>query len=145
MRLLVPLLLLVLEACGDERDSRVEFVDPPGSRERQGEGTAPRARGPGLPPSPQESSPRTRRIAVWNMPKGDWPLTVREGAVRCQKRDGRAVVTFVTPDAKVYGVNAAAVSQGLPRIDPIVRTESDAAGTRAYISRVLEEGLRLCE
>jgi hypothetical protein len=79
------------------------------------------------------------------MAERDWPLTVREGVVRCQERDARAVVTFVTPDARVYAVNGAAVSQGLPRIDPIWRRDPDRPGDRADISPVLEQGLRLCE
>ena len=79
------------------------------------------------------------------MSKRDWPLTVGEGVVSCQERDGSAVVTFVTPDAKVYGLNRAAAAQGLPRIDPIWRREPDLAGGRAPISPLLEQGLRLCE
>lgn len=143
--LLVPLLLLVLGACGEEPDSGGEFADPPESRDQREQATAPQPRGPDLTPSPQVSSPRTARIGTWSIPKPDWPLTVSEGVVRCQERAGRPVVTFVTPDARVYGVNGAAVSRGLPRIDPIWRRDPDLPGGRADISPLLEQGLRLCD
>ena len=138
-------MLVVVGACGDETDSGPEFVNPPEPRERQGEVTAPPARDPEVGPSGEESRPRTARIGAWSMPKRDWPLSVREGVIRCQERDGRAVVTFVTPDAKVYGLNEAALSQGLARIDPIWRREPGLAGDRAPIAPLLEQGLRLCE
>lgn len=138
-------MLLVLGACGEESDSEGEFVDPPEPRAAPGEVTAPAARDPDVGPPPQASSARTARIGVWSMPKRDWPLTVREGVVRCQERDGGAVVTFVTPDARVYAVNGAAVSQRLPKIDPIWRRGSGLPDGRADISPLLERGLRLCE
>ena len=55
------------------------------------------------------------------------------------------MVTFVTPDARVYAVNGAAVAQGLARIDPIRRRDSELPGEKADLSPVLEQGLRLCE
>lgn len=82
---------------------------------------------------------------MWSVARGDWPLTVTEGVVRCQESGGRAVVTFVTPEGKIYGLNAGADAQGLPRIDPIWRREPDAPGARADLSPVLDRGLRLCE
>ena len=143
--LLLPLLLLVLGACGEESDSGREFVNPPESRDLQEAATGPRPRDPDMRPSQRQSSPRTARIGTWSIREHDWPLTVSEGVVRCQERDGRPLITFVTPDARVYGVNAAAVSRGLPRIDPIWRRDSDLPGGRADISPLLEQGLRLCE
>ena len=143
--LLVPLVLLVLGACGEDSGSSGEFADPPEPRERPGEVTAPGARDPERGPPAGQSGPRTARIGVWSMPRRDWPLTVSEGVVRCRERDGRAVVTFVTPDARVYAVNGAAVAQGLARIDPIRRRDSELPGEKADLSPVLEQGLRLCE
>ena len=143
--LLLPLLLLVLAACGEEPDSGGEFVTPPESRDLEEPATGPRPRDPDVSPSPRQSSPRTARIGTWSIPERDWPLTVSEGVVRCQERDGRPLVTFVTPDARVYGVNGAAVSRGLPRIDPIWRRDPDLPGGRADISPLLERGLSLCE
>ena len=140
IRLLVPLLLLVLGACAEEPDSGGEFVNPPDSRDLEEQATGPQPRDPDVTPSPRQSSPRTARIGTWSIPEPDWPLTMSEGVVRCQERDGGPLVTFVTPDARVYGVK-----RGLPRIDPIWRRDSELPGGRADLTPLLEQGLRLCE
>jgi hypothetical protein len=142
------LLALAVGACGDEADSGSEFPGAPSSRERQveeeAEIRADRPRERAVTPLPDGSS-RSARIAVWNVPKGQWPLTVSEGVMRCQRRDGSAVVTFTTPDRRVYAVNSGALSQGLPRIEPILRRDPGVPGARVDIAPVLERGLELCE
>jgi hypothetical protein len=80
-----------------------------------------------------------------DVPKGEWPLTVSEGTVRCDGSGGIGAVTFETPDGQVYGVNGIALSQGLPKIDRIWRKNPDIPGTRINISPVLDKGLSLCK
>jgi len=85
-------------------------------------------------------SPQSARLSKSDVPKGEWPLTVSEGVVRCE---GSAVI-FRTPDGENYGVNGTALSRGLPKIDPIWKKDPAVPGARINISPVLDRGLRLC-
>ena len=63
-----------------------------------------------------------------------WPLTVDDGLLKC----GRAqAVTFTTRDAKTYGLNAPATSQGITPIDPLL-----APG--ASLDALIDLGLTRC-
>lgn len=72
-----------------------------------------RPSGPAPTPVPFEAMPGyISRTTV-----ASWPLTVDDGLLKC----GRAqAVTFTTRDAKTYGLNAPATSQGIAPIDPLL-------------------------
>jgi hypothetical protein len=95
--------------------------------------------------APAKPEPGTVHLSKSDVPKGEWPLTVPEGTVRCDGSGGIGAVTFQTPSGDVYGVNGTALSQGLPRIDRIWRKNPDIPGTRINISPVLDKGLFLCK
>ncbi len=85
------------------------------------------------------------RLSMSDVPQGEWPLTVSEGEVRCEVRDGVEGVIFRTPDGKDYLVNETAQSRGLPGIDPIWKQDPEVPGTHVNIAPVLDRGLKLCE
>lgn len=85
------------------------------------------------------------RLSVSDVPQGEWPLTVSEGEVRCEVRDGVEGVIFRTPDGKDYLVNETAQSRGLSGIDPIWKQDPEVPGTHINIAPVLDRGLKLCE
>jgi hypothetical protein len=117
-------LMLAAGGCGDESDS--------------GDG----GNGHGEPAS---EGPGTLRISAGDVPRGDWPLMVQEGALRCEGSGGSGAVVFRAPDGADYGVNGTALGQGFPEIDPIWKKDPDIPGARINISPVLNRGLELCE
>ena len=94
---------------------------------------------------PASEEPGTLRISATDVPRGDWPLTVQEGVLRCEGSGGIGAVVFRTPDGTDYGVNGTALGQGFPRIDAIWKKDPDIPGTRINIGPVLDRGLELCK
>lgn len=82
-----------------------------------------------------------------DFPKGEWPLTVSKGVVRCEGSDGSGSVIFRAPDGTDYAVNgtAKAVKQDLPEIAAIWKKDPDVPGTRINIGPVIDRGLELCK
>lgn len=90
-------------------------------------------------------SPRTARLSESDVPKGEWPLTVSEGVVRCEGSGGIGAVIFRTPGGDDYGVNGTALSRGAAKLEPIWKKDPDIPGARINISPVLDRGLKLCK
>lgn len=97
-------------------------------------------------PPERAAAPELDRGAISkdDVPMGEWPLTVKEGVVRCE---GGGSVIFRAPDDTDYAVNGTALTQrpGLPKIDAIWRNDPDVPGLRINIGPVLNKGLELCE
>jgi hypothetical protein len=81
--------------------------------------------------------------------RNDWPLTVREGVLRCE---GAGAVTF-TSAGTTYAVNGLASGLGqYPDIDPIWADDPSAGTLIGYevapkknIGPLIDRGLELCE
>ena len=73
-----------------------------------------------------------------------WPLTVEEGTLACDGKNGIGAVTFKAPDGKVYAVNGSAKTQGSADIEPIWAT-GEGAIPKQDISPLIEKGLALCK
>jgi hypothetical protein len=146
VRSLLPLALtiatLAVAACGDDPDPEIPNATSVATEPAPLPDSPPPVDAP--EPSPAPNRPRSGRVAVWMVPKGDWPLTVPEAVVRCEETNGRPAVSLQTTDGRRYGVNAAAVAQGLPRIDPIWLRDDDMPGGRVDLAPVLDRGVALC-
>ena len=72
---------------------------------------------------------------------GEWPLTVEEGKLRCD----RGIITF-TADGDTYAVNAAALeATDYPQIDPIWADDpNDDNDLHMSLSPLLVRGGELC-
>jgi uncharacterized protein DUF2511 len=68
-----------------------------------------------------------------------WPLNVDHGTLECRATDQ---VVFVAPDAKAYALNDKAEAAGLPKIDPLRTSGSQAADVS--LGALLSTGLGLC-
>lgn len=102
---------------------------------------------PAESPTPEQAAPDPGALAESDFPKGEWPLTVSEGVVRCEGSDGSGSVIFRAPDGTDYAVNGTAktVKQDLPEIEDIWKKDPDVPGTRINIGPVIDRGLELCE
>lgn len=81
-------------------------------------------------------------ISAADLPRGQWPLTVGQGQLRC---DGKAAVIFSGPGLKDYGVSAAAVKRGLPPLDPLWKRKPGRRRVLMDITPLLARGLALCD
>lgn len=101
----------------------------------------------GQAPAKEQAAPDPGALAVSDFPKGEWPLTVSKGVVRCEGSDGSGSVIFRAPDGMDYAVNGTAmtVKQDLPNIEAIWKKDPDVPGTRINIGPVIDKGLELCE
>jgi uncharacterized protein DUF2511 len=84
-------------------------------------------------------------LSATDVPKGDWPLTVPRGTVRCEGSGDVGQVTFLA-GGKEYAVNGLAQSQRpeLPKIDVIWKDDPDIPGAKIDISPILNAGLKQC-
>jgi hypothetical protein len=98
-------------------------------------------------PAKEQAAPDPGALAESDFPKGEWPLTVSEGVVRCEGSAGSGSVIFRAPDGTDYAVNGTAktVKQDLPEIEEIWKKDPDVPGARINISPVSDRGLELCE
>lgn len=99
--------------------------------------------------SDKPATPTGGEMSISKSIIGDkWPLTVDSGTVSCSyTSSGGKVVTF-TANGTRYGVNGTALSQGLPKIDPIwINTTGDEAkiAPKKNIGPILDLGLTLCK
>ena len=82
-------------------------------------------------------------ISTADVLKGQWPLTVSKGVVRCE---GGSVI-FRAADGTDYAVNRTAKTQhpDLPEIKKIWKKDPIIPGARTNIAPVLNRGLELCD
>lgn len=72
----------------------------------------------------------------------DWPLTVDEGAVRCE---GAGEVYFEAT-GQTYAVNGTAMGMSdLPDIDAIWADDPETPGLKINIGPIIDRGLKLCD
>jgi hypothetical protein len=80
-------------------------------------------------------------LARADIPKGEWPLTVSHGVVRCE---GTSVI--FRANGRDYAVNGTAqmLHKEMAKIHRIWRRDPDVPGLRINIGPVLDKGLELC-
>jgi hypothetical protein len=77
--------------------------------------------------------------------RGEWPLTVNDGVVRCEGSDGIGSVIFTAPNGTEYAVNGTAkgAHRELREIDAIWK-KPDRYGLRISMGPIIDKGLALC-
>jgi Protein of unknown function (DUF2511) len=92
-----------------------------------------------------DSGPSARREAIRvsasDFPRGQWPLTVNEGELRCE---GEAAVIFTAPGLRDYGINAAAVRRGFPPLENLWKRKPGRPRELINITPLLDRGAALC-
>ena len=82
------------------------------------------------------------RISSSDLPRGQWPLTVRSGELRCEGNGG---IVFRTPQGKDHAVTRVAADAGLLPLESLWRDKPGAPGTPMDITPLVERGLALCD
>lgn len=141
LRLLVPIALLatLVSACGSAPapTSQDDVVAPEATAATMATDA------PADTAAPEDTAAPAGTISRESM--GDkWPLTVDSGVVACDGTSTYGAVTF-TANGVTYGVNGAALQQGLPKIDPIWSDDPSIPGTKINIGPIIDAGLALCK
>ncbi len=75
----------------------------------------------------------------------EWPLTVDEGVLACDGKDGTGSATFTSGGTK-YALNGLAKGKGDGiDIDPIWAPNPEVSGLKKDISPLIDRALALCE
>ena len=82
------------------------------------------------------------RISSSDLPRGQWPLTVRSGEIRCEGNGG---IVFRTPQGNDHAVTRVAADAGLLPLEALWRDKPGDPGTPMDITPLVERGLALCD
>ncbi len=94
--------------------------------------------------------------------RGQWPLTAKEGIIRCDKSSKGQAISFTTSDSKTYALNTPALNYSIDKNlgwQPLALTDSlwlnreenglengnsTAIATKVPLDDMIEVGLTLC-